>query len=49
MKELYKTPEITIEELIKNDVLCASNEVEDTPDNYTLFDFMMDELNEWVF
>ena len=26
MKILYKTPEITVEELTKVDVLCASNE-----------------------
>lgn len=28
MKNLYKTPAIIVEELEKQDVLCASNEVE---------------------
>ena len=46
MKKNYKTPEITVEELIKSDVLCVSNVIEETPDNYTLFDFMMDEFKE---
>ena len=27
MKYLYKTPEIKVEELVKVDVLCASNEI----------------------
>ena len=27
MKNLYKTPEIKVEELVKVDVLCASNEI----------------------
>ncbi len=27
MKNLYKTPEIKVEELAKVDVLCASNEI----------------------
>lgn len=28
MKKTYKAPEIKVEELLKQDVLCASNEVE---------------------
>ena len=34
MKILYKTPEITVEELTKADVLCASNEAP-AQDNFT--------------
>ena len=34
MKFLYKTPEITVEELTKVDVLCASNEAP-AQDNFT--------------
>ena len=29
MKTLYKTPEITVEELTRSDVLCASTEAQD--------------------
>ena len=31
MKELYKSPVLTVEELVKMDVLCASGEGGNTP------------------
>ncbi|MBQ7505441.1 MAG: hypothetical protein IJT79_09055 [Ruminococcus sp.] len=50
MKKLYKTPEIIVEELTKQDVLCASSENTPTPptdvDNQTtsFFDSVWDAL-----
>ncbi len=34
MKTLYKTPEITIEELAKRDVLCSSGNTDINPNVY---------------
>lgn len=33
MKDLYKTPEITVEELAKTDVLCASGDATEPATN----------------
>ena len=44
MKYLYKTPEIKVEELLKHDVLCASNETPNEIDNYTLLDYIWEAM-----
>ena len=35
MKELYKSPVITVEELTKADVLCASSETKNSTDGFS--------------
>ncbi|MBQ7504843.1 MAG: hypothetical protein IJT79_05960 [Ruminococcus sp.] len=44
MKNNYTKPEIKVEELTKRDVLCASSEVPNEVENYTLLKEVWDTL-----
>ncbi|MBQ7504839.1 MAG: hypothetical protein IJT79_05940 [Ruminococcus sp.] len=49
MKLIYTKPEISVEGLTKQDVLCSSNEISTVErENYTLIDSIWDTLTEIV-